>query len=131
MFALTNLTLNNVQTTTAILADGSALTLTFRYRAAVQRWTVDISYPKTGFIFNGKGLSTHPNLLRTWRNVIPFGIQVVTADGTDPFLPSDLAPGAGGTPARVTVAVLDGTNGRSDLEDVEAKFFAAGAAPAY
>lgn len=131
MFALTNLTVNNVQTTTAILADGSTLTLTFRYRAAVQRWTVDVSYPKTGFTYNGKGLSTHPNLFRLWRNIIPWGLQVSTPDGTDPFMPTDLAPGAGGTPARVTVTVLDSTNGRTDVQQVEAKYFAAGAAPAY
>ncbi len=130
MIALANLTLNNVQTTNVVLADGSAITFTFRYKPAVQRWFFDVSYPTTGFAFTGKGLSTHPNILRTWRNIIPFGQQVSTSDGTDPFMPSDLAPGPG-TSARVGVTVLDQTNGNTDVSAVEAQYFSASSTPVY
>lgn len=117
MFVLNNLTTAGNQTSTAILADGTRVALTFRYRAAIQRWTVDVAYGN--FVANGVGLATHPNLLRVWRNVIPFGLQVVTADGTDPFLADDLA----GSPPRVIINILDGTSGGTDLTDVEAANF--------
>lgn len=115
MFALNNLTAAGNQTTTAILADGSSVILTFNYRAAIQRWTVDVM--RGFFIAKGLGLSTHPNLLRSWRNIIPFGIQIETADGTDPFMADDLQSG------RVTINILDGTNGGTDLTDVEKENF--------
>lgn len=120
MFALKNLTTSGNQTSIARLADGSSVTLTFIYRAAIQRWTVDVS--RDDFVATGLGLSTNMNLLRIWRNVIPFGLQIVTADGTDPFLADDLA-NSPGLPARVTINVLDGTNGQTDLTDVEAANF--------
>lgn len=127
MFAVNNLTASGNQTSACLLADGSTVTLTFRYRAAVQRWTVDVAY--RDYVNNGMGLATHPNLLRDWRLVIPFGLQVATVDGTDPFLADDLAYSPGGGRPRVVVRILDATNGGADVADVEAKFFAgAGAA---
>lgn len=129
MFILNNLTLGSNQTAAAVLADGTTVTFVFAYHAAVQRWAVDVSYQ--AFAIKGKGLSTHPNLLRLYRNIIPFGLQVLTADGTDPFMPSDLAAGAGGAQARVTIVVLDDTAGQTDVQQVEAQNFAAGAVPTY
>ena len=123
MFPVNNLTAAGVQTSAVLLADGTTVTLTFRYRPAIQRWTVDVSYQ--GFVANGVGLSTHPNLLRDWREVIPFGLQVATADGTDPFLASDLAYTPGGTPPRVIVTILDSTDGGTDVAATEAANFSA------
>lgn len=120
MFQIDNLKSTANQTSTATLADGSTVTLTFKYRPTIQRWTVDVLYKN--FIANGVGLSTHPNLLRIWRDVIPFGLQVVTVDGTDPFMASDLDTSGGQTP-RVIVNILDGTAGQTDLTDVEAASF--------
>lgn len=116
-YVVNNLTAAAVQTTIALLADGSSVTLTFRYRPAVQRWTVDVE--RGSFIAYGLGLATNPNLLRTWRNVIPFGLAVSTADGTDPFMADDLA----GPNPRVTVTMLDNTGSRTDVDDVEAASF--------
>lgn len=117
MFAINNLTAAGNQTTVAILADGSAVTLRFLYRAAIQRWTVDIT--RGSFIAKAVGLSTNPNLLRIWRNIIPFGLAVSTKDGTDPFMADDLT----GNPPRVIITMLDSTGGRTDLADVEAASF--------
>lgn len=116
-YLLNNLTAAAVQTTIALLADGSSVTLTFRYRPAVQRWTVDVE--RGVFSAKGIGLATNPNLLRLWRRVIPFGLAVSTADGTDPFMADDLA---GPTP-RVVVTMLDNTDTLTDVDDVEAGSF--------
>jgi hypothetical protein len=117
-FRISNLTTAAVQTTTALLADGSTVALTFRYRPAVQRWTVDVA--RGAFVANGLGLATGPNLLRLWRRAIPFGLAVITADGTDPFMADDLA----GNPPRVVINMLDGTNGQTDVADAEAQVLA-------
>lgn len=116
MFQLTNLTSAGNQTTTAILADGTTVRLRFLYRAAVQRWTVDVEYKD--YVNNGMGLATNPNLLRTWRQIIPFGLRVETVDGTDPFMASDL-DNSGGQVPRVKVFVLDQTAGNTDVDDAE------------
>lgn len=129
MIVLSNTTAQPNQTARAVLADGTTISFTFVYRAAVQRWAVDVSYQN--FSVKGKGLSTHPNLLRLYRNVIPFGLTVATADGTDPFLANDLAYVPGGIPPRVILTVLDQTAGLTDVTDVENSFFAAGAPAAY
>jgi hypothetical protein len=115
MFQLTTLTIQPNQLITTPLSDGSTAQLQFIYRPAIQRWSVDIAYGT----FSAKGLilSTHPNLLRIWRNVIPFGLQVVTVDGTDPFRLDDFSTG------RVVIYILDGTNDNTDLDDTEAEYF--------
>lgn len=116
MIVLNNLTAAGNQTTVVTLTDGSTVRLTFIYRAAVQRWTVDVV--RQQFIARGIGLSTFPNLLRSWRYIIPFGLQVTTDDGTDPFLANDL-DNSSGTP-RVKVAVLDQSAGLTEVTDAEA-----------
>lgn len=116
-YTVNNLTAAAVQTTNALLADGTIVTLTFRYRPAVQRWTVDVE--RGTFVAKGLGLATNPNLLRLWRRVIPFGLAVSTKDGTDPFMADDLA---GPTP-RVTVTMLDNTETLTDVDAVEAASF--------
>jgi hypothetical protein len=120
MFALNNLTADANQTSQAVLADGSTVIFSFRYRPAVQRWTFDVTWGS--FVANGLGLSTHPNRLRTWRQVIPFGLAVAVADGTDPFMANDLDCSSGQTP-RVALTILDSTAGRTDVADVEAASF--------
>lgn len=115
MFQLNNLTASANQTSTAVLADGSSVVLTFHYWAVTHRWTFDAS--RKGFAVKGKGLSSHKNILRPWRNAVPFGLRVQTQDGTDPFMPDDLSSG------RVAVIVLDGTAGSTDLTDAEKAFF--------
>ena len=115
MFQITNLTASGNQTSTIVLEDGSTVTLTFIYRPAVQRWTVDVT--RGTFVAKGLGLTTHPNLLRPWRKIIPFGLQVTTKDGTDPFMADDLQSG------RVIINMLDSSAGGTDLEDVEVANF--------
>lgn len=127
MFAINNLTAQPNQTSNVILADGTTVTLTFIYRPATQRWTVDVAYQE--FALKSYGLAVGPNILRKWRNSIPFGLQVTTADQTDPFLATDL-DASSGTP-RVTVTMLDSTAGNTDVQNVEAQFFSAGSPAAY
>lgn len=91
MTQVDNLTASADQTSTLILPDNTAVTLRLRYRPRTQRWVADVGYATTGFQVNGLNLCCFPNVLRSWRDVIPFGLAFMTADFTDPFDINDFA----------------------------------------
>lgn len=63
--------------------------MTLRFLPRVQRWIMNIEY--NDFVLNGRAVTTTPNILRQFRNQIPFGIACVAASGLDPFQISDFA----------------------------------------
>ena len=81
MQRLDTLTDSADQITTLILPDKSLATFEFIYRPAIQRWTFSVSHPT--LTVNGLNLCLSPNLLRPWRNVIPFGLACTSSDGAD------------------------------------------------
>lgn len=80
------------------LADASILQLAFIFRGATQRWTVDIVHPQ--LTLHGFDLCLGPNIVRQWRNVVPFGIALTSVDDLDPVQPQDFQTG------RVSVFIL-------------------------
>jgi hypothetical protein len=107
MVTIDNLTDSADQNTQVVLADGSILALEFVFRPTTQRWTVNVSHPL--LTVNGISLCVHPNILRSWRNLVPFGLGCSSSDGVDPFDVEDFADG------RVTMYVLD----QADVSGVE------------
>jgi hypothetical protein len=107
------------QSTSILLADGSTVKIRLRYAAGVERWFVDVSYPKIQLELNGLGVCVHPNLLRNWRAVIPFGIAVTSLDGADPVRMDDFSSG------RISIYVLDSTGDSDDVQAVEDTLYAA------
>jgi hypothetical protein len=77
------------------LPDGTVATLQFTYRAGLQRWSFSVSYtgPNASLDLNGVVLCVHPNTLRQWKNLIPFGMAVVSLDGYDPVALNDFTTG--------------------------------------
>lgn len=90
------------------LDDGSVVTLTLNYRPAIQRWAFGFTYGTKGA--DGLLLSLHPNILRPFRNILPFGLAVISTDGVDPVLMKDFVNG------RVSLHVLTAAE-VADLED--------------
>ena len=115
MKKLDSLSADASQELSVILDDGSVLQFTFNYRPAAQRWSVDVLYGEFGA--NGVLLATHPNLLRTWRNILPFGLAITSQDSADPFKLDDFTSG------RITLYVLDSTAGGTEVQDVETTYF--------
>lgn len=113
MTSVDNLTDSANQRVGLILSDGSVATADLRFCGATERWVMDVSYG--GEVHRGLGVCTHPNLLRQWQDVLPFGISFVTADMTDPFDVNDFATG------RVKVYLLDA----ADVRAVEVSVFGA------
>jgi hypothetical protein len=99
MKQLDNLSDAAYQTIRNVLDDGSIVTFNFAYRPATQRWTVDVAWGTR--TFHNLNLVVGPNILRTWRRLIPFGLAVTSLDGVDPFNIEDFSSG------RVTVYVLN------------------------
>lgn len=109
MISIDNLSNDAFQSTTIVLSDGTKVIINLNFLPAIQRWSLDVGYGD--FNANGLMLTIHPNLLREWKNVIPFGLSCTTIDGADPFAVSDFSS------KRSTLYVLD----TSDVTYVEAQ----------
>ena len=114
MNSIDNLSSAANQTTLVVLDDGTTVTLTLTYRAATQRWTLDVL--RGTFQAFGINVSAHPNLLREWRNVVPFGLACSTTDGGDPVYLEDFSNG------RATLLILT----QDDVAAIEATYLGAG-----
>lgn len=91
MNLIDNLTAFSDQETNLILEDRSVAVVRFKFDANTERWRIDVTYGN--HVLNGIGLCCHPNILRQWRNVIPFGLMCSTSDQTDPVRSVDFATG--------------------------------------
>lgn len=100
------------QLVTVTLDDGSNVQLEFIFRAGAQRWFLNVIHP--ALTLNGFGITQGPNILRQWRNLIPFGIAVQSVDLIDPIQSTDFQSG------RVAVYVLNA----SEVKQVEQTVFA-------
>ena len=94
MYAINQLSDAAFQTTTLQMPDGSTGTLNLYYRSSTPRWFFDFIHPALpeGETL-GLGLTTYPNLLRQWQNIVPFGFACVTLDGQDPVGSEDFIDG--------------------------------------
>jgi hypothetical protein len=99
MQQITNLSDEADQIAKVVLADGSVATFDFVYLGAVERWAFSVSHPEIEC--DGMILCAGPNVLRMFRNTIPFGLGCYSTDGADPFYIEDFASG------RITLYVLD------------------------
>ena len=98
------------QTTTIILADGSSVNFALEYKPNQLGWFYDLTWQS--FALLGQRLVTSPNILRQFRNQLPFGLAVVTTANSEPFNQTDLSDGT------TIIYLLEGT----DLTDFEPLF---------
>ena len=116
MKKIDNLDDNANQYASVTLSDKSQMVLTLHYRPIIQRWTFDITYGDS-FTVNNLMLCVHPNILRSFRRTIPFGLSVVSVDGADPFTRYDFSSG------RISLYALDNTGDYTDVAYVESHVF--------
>lgn len=103
-----------------VLADGSRATLALYFRPQQNGWFYDLSWPGTAalpvpFVANGRRLVTSGNLLRQFRDFVPFGLAVFTPDNSDPMTQTCFVDGT------AEVVLL----GADDVAAVEAAVYAA------
>lgn len=94
MYAISQLTDAAFQQNTIQLPDGSTGTLNLYYASSAPRWFFDFVHPDfpAGAV-QGLGLTTHPNLLMQYQNLLSFGLACVTTDGEDPVGSEDFVDG--------------------------------------
>ena len=88
MNILTGFTDSPLQTTTIPLDDGTRAVLQLYFRPQQKGWFYDLQHQS--FILLGQRLVTGENILRQFRNQIPFGLAVLTTTHRDPFDQEDL-----------------------------------------
>lgn len=87
------------------------IAMTLRYLPRMQLWTMNLAFGTT--TINGIMVMTAANMLRQFRNNIPFGICCLMASGLDPYNQNDFATQA------ANLYLLNS----ADVANIEAEFF--------
>lgn len=66
---------------------GEAIDFRVYYMPSQQSWFFDMAY--NGQTLNGTRICVSPNLIRSHKNVLPFGLACMTTDGAEPFYIDD------------------------------------------
>lgn len=80
------------QSMNVVLDDGTKVLLSLEYISSQKGWFMSFSYGSV-LTVNGYRIVTSPNMLRKFRDVIPFGIACKTNDDLDPLYKDDFSTG--------------------------------------
>lgn len=112
MQIITSITNDPKQITTLPLDNNETAILKLYYRARMQEWYFDLNYGSRNI--NGLKITLAPNLLRQFRNIIPFGLAVYAeVGGVEPFEIEAFSSG------RVKIAILN----KSEVEQIEKEVY--------
>lgn len=89
MLYINKLTNDPLQTLRLTGLPGIIINMNLRFLPRMNQWQMDVAY--NSFTANGMIVPTSPNLMRQWKNTIPFGIACMTASGLDPYTVNDFA----------------------------------------
>lgn len=92
MKQITSFTDDYTQQLTITLDNGNSVPMTLNYSPSQQGWFYTITYGTSWGISNGLIVNS-PNMLRKYRNVIPFGFCCITTDGYEIVNLSDWVSG--------------------------------------
>jgi len=81
------------QSISIVLADGTVVSMTLNYFAGQEGWFYSLNYNNGAFIANNRRLVTSPNMLSQFKNLIEFGLSVVTTDDYEPIFLTDFVTG--------------------------------------
>ena len=91
MKLIDRITENALQTMILTGNAGQKIDLSMRYMPSQQGWFMDVVYGD--FSVYGVRVVASPNMLRGFRNKIPFGLLCTTLQGVDPYRINDFATG--------------------------------------
>jgi len=107
MKKITEFTNEYYQKHTIILEDNKEFDFTLKFISQQQGWFYNLKFDD--FELNGQRLVLGMNILRKYKNILPFGISVMTDDLIEPFLIDDF------TTNRIEVNVLN----QDDVDYIE------------
>jgi hypothetical protein len=114
MLQITSFTSDYKQTGNIALENGKTFSYFLQYIEMENAWYYDINYDNGAFVAKGRRLVCDFNILRMYKNIIPFGIMCISDDAGDPCLLDDLENG------RVRLFVLNNT----DIAELESTLYA-------
>lgn len=91
MTIVTGITSQPKQQLSLVLEDGTTVTALLEYRPQQIGWFADFTWGN--WVTRGIRLTSSPNLLRQYCQVIPFGLAIIAANNVDPLNVSDFADG--------------------------------------
>lgn len=91
MLLINSLTTDPLQQFTLTGIPGVEIDILLRFMPRIEIWNADITYGT--FNVQGVPLLCSPNILRQWRNIIPFGIAITSIFKLDPYSVNDFAAG--------------------------------------
>ena len=91
--------------------DNQNFELRLEYSDQQQGWFYGITFGE--FILNGARLVTGTNILRSYQNIIPFGITILTSDLSEPLFIDDFSTD------RVEMLLLT----QEEVEQIETDFY--------
>lgn len=96
MYLIQQITSDPLQKQTLILADGTSLQLTMYFRPLQYGWFInELEYVNTNFTLQGLRITVSPNMLRQFKNQIPFGLACFPNNvSREPTLQQDFSSGA-------------------------------------
>lgn len=95
MFSIQQVTNDPKQKQVLLLDDGTSLSLTIRFVPLQLGWFIDnLTYTATGFELNGMRVTNQPNMLRQFKNQIPFGLACFSRSDREPSQQNDFSSGA-------------------------------------
>lgn len=93
MYQIQNLTDDPVQTMTLVLPDGNNINLSIRFASMQFGWFItELDFGS--LTFQGIRIVNSPNILRPWKNLIPFGLACFSTADREPSQAQDLSSGA-------------------------------------
>ena len=111
MIEITNINTSSKQRLLLEGANREIITLDLEYRPTQESWYFSLQYQD--FVLNNKKIVNSPNLLRQYKNILPFGLNCVVLDGTDPYFIYDFEN------RRCVLNLLD----KDEVELIESELF--------
>jgi len=90
MLLIQRVTSNPYQKQTLVLDDGSTVTLTLYFRPMQQGWFIT-RLEWGSFVLTELRITNSPNMLRQWRNKLPFGLGCFSTENREPSLQEDFS----------------------------------------
>lgn len=104
MLQLTNFTNAPNQIAEISLPDGTTANFSLTFDELVNSWFFDFSYSNKNLNYFGQRLTSNPNLLYPFRNILTFGLMCTVNDGGEAWFINDFITG------RVNLYILDATD---------------------
>ncbi len=111
MQQITTISSNPIQQMQLVLENNDTVDFKLYYSMREQSWFYDFSYKD--LTVNGSKVTLHPNALRQFRRIIPFGIAFDSDGQVEPFAQDDFSSG------RIKMYILNS----EDIQSVEQEVF--------